>query len=175
MQTSEQTYLIPLKNLDFGKHEFQLKIDNSFFTEIEDSEILGGTIIADLKIVKSEFSSKMNLVMNGKVDVLCDRCLSNLSYEIETEDDFIIKEGDEYLEDENNIIYLPQNDDLDVSWIIYETLVLSLPVKRVHDEGDCDESMIDSINEFSVEDSDKQEKTDPRWDGLKQLLNNNNN
>ena len=56
-----------------------------------------------------------------------------------------------------------------VEWssLILEFVKLSIPIKKVHEDGECNSEMLERIAEF---DPLKEEKTDPRWDGLKDLL-----
>ena len=58
---------------------------------------------------------------------------------------------------------------------IYEYIQLALPIKRVHtddSEGNstCDPEMLKKLNEFIVE---EENNTDPRWDELRKLINDN--
>lgn len=177
MSTSNESYKIPLKSLSVGKHEYSFHITDSFFRKDENSEIEGGNIDVKVRVKKSEYSSDISLSLEGMVTVLCDRCLTGLEIPVETTDEFVVKEGLEFSEEENNIIVIPEReDDFDISWLLYELIVLSLPMKKVHEEEDCNVEMINSLEKYAASDSkEEQTSTDPRWDGLRKLLDNNNN
>ena len=77
---------------------------------------------------------------------------------------------------------------VNVAWFIYEFIELSLPMKHVHAPGKCNKAMMGTLNkhlctsaeEESLDDADLEEEpedesreTDPRWDDLKKILDNN--
>jgi len=56
--------------------------------------------------------------------------------------------------------------------------MLSLPFKRVHPNdangrATCNKEMIAKLKKHLVNEGKKEDKTDPRWDILKDLMNNN--
>ena len=66
---------------------------------------------------------------------------------------------------------------IDISQYIYEMIVLSIPLKRVHPgikDGTLKTPALDKLNELRINDQKKEtiqeENTDPRWDKLKKLL-----
>jgi uncharacterized metal-binding protein YceD (DUF177 family) len=51
-------------------------------------------------------------------------------------------------------------------------LALAVPLKRVHpdvENGTMQSDILDKLNELSVDSEKKEEKTDPRWDALKNI------
>ena len=60
------------------------------------------------------------------------------------------------------------NNDGYISNFIYEYIMLLLPYKRVHPEGEdlCDQEVVDKLNQHT------QNESDPRWAALKELKNN---
>jgi uncharacterized metal-binding protein YceD (DUF177 family) len=57
----------------------------------------------------------------------------------------------------------------------YEYILLALPIQRVHPddkngESTCDPGMLDKLKEHIII---EEPETDPRWDELKKLMNNN--
>ena len=80
----------------------------------------------------------------GDVIVVCDRCLEELRLPVETRFRLSVKFGQEPAESsdaeegEREIVWLPESDaDLDLGQIVYDYVCLSLPVQRVHPEGEC--------------------------------------
>ena len=58
----------------------------------------------------------------GSVTVPCDRCLENLVIPVDTS----FEET-----------YTPESDVLDISQEVYDYVLTSLPMVRVHPEGEC--------------------------------------
>ena len=51
----------------------------------------------------------------------------------------------------------PSEDILDLTQYIYESIVLSLPYRRVHEEGGCNPEMLAAFTEISEEEFDEME------------------
>ena len=121
----------------------------------------------------------------------CDRCLADVELRIDTTDEFVAKLGEEY-SDDGDYVVVPENDGmLDLSLLIYEFIVLSMPYQRVHQPGDCDEAVMDIMKEHQVARSNQEEEyetmdsdpnadedeegndavVDARWNALKKLIN----
>jgi uncharacterized metal-binding protein YceD (DUF177 family) len=61
---------------------------------------------------------------------------------------------------------------LDMSWFIYEFVMLAIPIKHVHAPGKCNSAMTQKLEELSgaVRSSEEEEEQiDPRWEALKKL------
>ena len=83
-----------------------------------------------------------------------------------------VKYGTERSEDDDIIIITEEEPMVDMAWCVYESIVLSLPVKHVHAPGKCNPAMINMLNEHSATRSDdtaEEEAIDPRWSALKDL------
>ena len=119
-------------------------------------------------------------VINGVVDTTCDRCLDPMEIDIEAERELIVKFGSEYREESDEVLVIPEQDGvLDLEWLLYEDIVLSLPMQRLHDEGDCNEEMMEIIHGVQSEEVDgtaqdagedeEESMIDERWAALKEL------
>ncbi|MDD3891915.1 MAG: DUF177 domain-containing protein, partial [Bacteroidales bacterium] len=119
--------------------------------------------------------------IEGKVEVVCDRCLERFFMPISYNGDVFVKILDSIPDEEKDEDewYISSNEsELDLAHYIYESICLSLPIQRFHGilgtlEEDCDKEMMERLNDLSVKDNDSQDnKHDPRWDKLKDLLQN---
>ncbi len=72
----------------------------------------------------------------------CDRCLDDLVYDVDLSDSVLVYGGDgEPANDEAKM--LPSRSYVyDLSWDVYESVVLSLPLQRVHAEAECNSAMM---------------------------------
>ena len=86
-----------------------------------------------------------------------------------------------YDEPSDEIIILPhEENELNIAQLIYEFIVVSMPLRSVHeDPEECDPEMISKLEEFSSDnhsqDIELKEEIDPRWEALKKLKDNNSN
>lgn len=171
-------YKLNLKSLSQGSHEFVFNLTDEYFSQIEDSQLLGGEVEVVVNLEKSGEVHKLELTYDGYVLVPCDRCLGTLEQDVYEERDLVVKYGAEYAE-EDDVIILPEREGvLDLAWMLYEDVVLSLPMQRLHDEDECDSEMMSLYSRLSTsevreeDDADierDEDGIDQRWAALKQL------
>lgn len=160
---------IPIKGLALGTHQFDFKIEDSFFKNLAYSEIDNGKVTADVKLIKESNMLIFNFSINGYVNLLCDRCLEQYKQSLEGEFKLIVKFGEELEEVSDEIITIPFGQTVfDLTHYFYEYIVLLLPLKHVHpDDKDgnstCNVEMLEQIDKNSKKDSD------PRWAALKDI------
>ena len=68
---------------------------------------------------------------------------------IRTDDLLNVKLGAEYADEGETIIVAENDGMIDVSQFIYEFIALSLPMKLVHEEGQCDEAMMAALEKLT--------------------------
>jgi uncharacterized metal-binding protein YceD (DUF177 family) len=119
------------------------------------------------------------LKIKGKVELQCDRCLENYRQKIKQKTDFFVKFGEKEFEEGENVIWiLPEENHLNLAQLIYEYVILSIPLRHVHPknengERECNKEMLNKLKNYMVSQNDEEVSTDPRWDALKKLGNNN--
>ena len=140
-----QPFVIALNGLAAGKSQFNWHAEGQFFSNFDNSEIQDADIDIEVTVDKSGKYIGVDLDLNGTVIVECDRCLSELELPVSASPRFSVKFGDEpesedvNLDNEREIIFLPETDtDMDLSQIIYDYTCISLPISRVHPDGECD-------------------------------------
>lgn len=161
----EQDYIIPFKGLSLGEHQFKFEIDNKFFESFEYFETERGNLIVDLILIKESALLDLNFFIKGNIDLRCDRCLGMFTIPVEGSFKLIIKFGEKYLEESEEVIVLPLSEhSLDISQYLFEFINLMLPIKRVHaDESDCDPEMLKKLYNSGAQ------NIDPRWEALKNI------
>ena len=135
----------------------------------------------------------MNVEVAGTVIVSCDRCLDDVELPIETQDKLIVKFGKEYAEESDEIVIVPEEEgSINIAWFLYEFIALAIPIKHVHAAGQCNKAMTAKLRQHTARSLDDLEEpldeeleeasgerdaatTDPRWDALKGLFENDNN
>ena len=167
--------------------EYQYQLDNEFFLDLDAPEVQKGQVNVTLKVRKTSGVYQLDFQTEGKVIVICDRCLDEMDQPIETEDQLKVKLGTEYSEMEDIVVIPEEEGYINVAWFIYEFIALSIPMKHVHAPGKCNKDMVSKLSkhlrvsgdeeEDDFEGSDESEEQpqpiDPRWNELKKILDNN--
>lgn len=172
-------YNIEFKGLSEGPHEFDFKINNKFFEHFEGSLVEKGEVKTDVLLIKRSTFIKIHLKINGWVELICDRCLETYEQEITNEAELFVKFGEESFEDDENVIWvLPEEHAINLAQPIYEYVSLGIPMRHIHPKNkngkrECDPEMLKKLKKFKYSNIEEKESTDPRWDALKNLRNNN--
>ena len=162
-------YSVAFVGLKDGIHEFDFHFDQMFFDSFENALLdkcdISGKVVLNKKatMLESEFLHKGNAWFN------CDRCGEEISLEIEASNPLIFKYSHLEESDSDEVVFISQDQtEIDFGPFFYEFISLSLPARRVHPEGECNEDIIALLDEIN---SNESEETDPRWDALKKLKN----
>ena len=180
-------------NADAETHEFQL--DNLFFANIDGPEVQKGKLKVVLSVKRTSRAFDLNFEIEGVVWVPCDRCLDDMEMPVSTTEKLIVKFGRQHGGEGDNIIIVPEEEgDINVAWLIYEFIALAIPMKHVHGPGKCNKTMTGKLSkhlrtsadedndgdmDMSVDDDvitddgETEAPTDPRWNELKKILDNN--
>ncbi|MBB1140332.1 DUF177 domain-containing protein [Myroides sp. WP-1] len=185
---TEKTYSISFIGLKNGEHTFEYQIDNEFFKNYAYDDF--NRIQANISVLLNKKATLLEVYfkVKGVVNVPCDVTNEDFDLPIENELNLIVKFGEEYNDDHDEILIIPMNEyEINLSQYIYELVVLSIPAKRVSpeaaedDEFDEDEfdflfeddeqdnEMEDELEEETESESDQRD-IDPRWEKLKKLL-----
>ena len=184
------TYKIDLKGMQSDACTYKFTLDDQFFALIDAPEVQKGEVHVSLNVKRLSQSFELNFQTDGTVKVLCDRCLDEMDQPVHSIDKLIVKFGDEYSEEEDNLVIIPENDGvINVVWFMYEFIALAIPIKHVHAEGECNKEMSEKLGDLLCSSSDDEEDyleagsnkvgndgealIDPRWNELKRLLDNN--
>jgi uncharacterized protein len=168
-------YIIQFVGLPVGKHEYEFKVTDKFFEDLEFSEIKRGNITVDLTLLKQSTMMSLEFKISGTVKVNCDLCTEEFDLPVAGDYKLIVKVGgSDTMDEDDDIITVAANEhELNVKQYIYEYIILSLPIKRVHPpdkngKSTCNPEMLEKVKKYLV-DKEKGEDTDPRWDGLKNI------
>ena len=163
-------YKIPFKGISEGLHEYEFHVQDTFFNAMESEDIHQANVQVKLKLDKQSRMMILDFDIQGIIVLACDRCLGPLNFPITIQHQLIVKYGKGDVDLDSDILYLADDEyQLDVSRIIYEDIVLEIPIKNVHpdDENDnstCNEEQITLLNDYS-----KRSGNDHRWDALKSI------
>ena len=96
-------YNIIFKSLEIGNHTFEYELDNNFFKSLEDAEIKEGSLSAVVTVLKNEKNAELNIQIDGIVQIPCDRCLDEMTQEIEVDEDLLVQFTNAGEETENTL------------------------------------------------------------------------
>ncbi|MDR2286953.1 MAG: DUF177 domain-containing protein [Prevotellaceae bacterium] len=138
---------LPLRNLEKGKHTFDVSVDTDFFSDFRNSEIIEGSVEISLEVEKFSYFMNVVLSLSGTLTVACDRCLEDI--DIPVEDEYLLSvrfgEAPKEPEDANtgeDVMYVnAEDDEIDLTVYIYESICLALPIQRVHGDDDNGNSL----------------------------------
>ncbi|NQV02269.1 MAG: DUF177 domain-containing protein [Bacteroidia bacterium] len=167
---SLDSFIIPFRGLKPGIHRYDLQIDQAFFEHFEHGEIRNGEFSVHIDLEKEEQMLLFQFTINGNVSLSCNRCNEPLLLPIEGKERLIVKFGEEFSEQDEEVQIIPELErQFDTAPFLYEYIHLLLPIKRVHAEDDhgnssCNSDMLTKLNELQ-----QNREPDPRWENLEKL------
>ncbi len=174
-------FLIPFIGLKPGKHQFEYQISNAFFEIFDYHEFNNSNIKVNVVLEKKSTMLELVFKHKGTVNVPCDMTNEEFDLSIKGNMKLIVRFGDAFNNDNEELLILPHGEfQVDISQYIYEMIVLSVPLRRIHPgvkDGSLKTEALTKLKELTLKEQkvekkeeQKEENIDPRWDKLKQLL-----
>ncbi len=169
-------YSIPLAGLKEARYTYEFKIGNDFFEAFEGSEIKSGEFTAVVVLQKCSTHLELDIVINGRAEVVCDRCLDPFFIPVSSANRLFVRQGKEWDEDDPDMITMPLDEhEIDLGQFFYEYIHLALPIKRIHPDdvngnSTCNPDMIRKLSDHLLH---GEAHANPRWDDLRKLTGNN--
>lgn len=135
-------YSIDYTTLKSGEYQYDFVLDGELFTELESNEVKDAACKAHvfLTVSSSTLLIKVNVV--GTAVVECDRCLEDCVVPVEYEGEITAFLNSEESEYDGEKFCLQHNEPLDLKQYLYESVVIALPSRRIHPEGECNPDMM---------------------------------
>ena len=173
---------ISFVGLKEGEHHFDYVIDSKFFDFYEYDEFNDSNVKVALSFLKKATLFELNFKFSGWVEVACDLTNELFQQPLEAEMEIIVKFGDEYNDDNEELLIIPHSEfKINVAQYIYQEIVLSVPLKRVHpgiEDGTLHSDVLQKLKELEVKDQeeieveeDSSKEIDPIWNKLKEYTN----
>lgn len=163
-------YDVVFSGLKNGKHEFRFEIDKAFFQLYDtEQEFTEPKIVGDVLMDKHTTFLEFWIKTSGTVSLICDISNENFEYPIENEIKVLVKFGEEYDDSDEDVITIPSSDHaFNVAQLIYEDVMLSIPMKKV--SPNLSDEDLEILEKFEApEPKTEEQESDPRWDALKKL------
>ncbi len=185
-------YNIPLKNLSAGLHTFEFDLDRKFFDAIDGEEVRKGNVKVVVDVRKTSSAFEFDFDINGVIQVPCTRCLDDMNLDVDTQNKLVVKFGEEYSEESDEIVIVPEDEgEINIAWFLYEFIALTIPIKHVHPAGECNRTVAskfrkhravsvgdeddndtddaDLDSDIDTQEDEDSQTSDPRWDALRGL------
>ena len=180
-----KTFDIEVIKYKEGLHEVDFPIGDAFFQQVEGNELLEkGTLTAWVKVDKGANLIELTFHIVGKVELVCDRSLETFEHPLDFTEKMIYKFGSEVKEiDESVMMITRDTPSINVAQLIYEFILLALPLKKIHpdyrneldeEDNELEGSLVyldEAFNEDSSEEKESTSPVDPRWEKLGKLKN----
>ncbi|HHB51632.1 MAG TPA: DUF177 domain-containing protein [Saprospiraceae bacterium] len=160
-----------------GLHQFEYLIEKEFFDFFNYDELNDSNVIVQLNFLKKATMFELNFSFSGWVELACDITNELFHQPTKTEFELIVKFGDSYNDENEELLIIPQSEfKVNVAQYIYETIVLALPIKRIHPgvaDGTLKSEILDKLKELEPKQLKNKidiEDIDPRWNKLKNIL-----
>ncbi|MCM1347795.1 MAG: DUF177 domain-containing protein [Firmicutes bacterium] len=183
-------FKLPLKSLPEGVHSFEYHLGKKFFENMESPDIHDADLHVALTVTYKRDLYTLNFKITGTITLICDRCLDDLIMPVDTDYNINVKYGDDYNDEADDLLVIPYGDNyLNVAYMLYDTVALTIPMKHVHPMGKCNRQMSQMLRKHRTQPADEDaeleetlidemdsmdsepdnQSTDPRWDALKGL------
>ncbi len=155
-------YKIQLSSIADGKYEQDFYCGTEFFKNMENTDVISSDVNIHLDMEKKNGVYDCTFTCKGMLHIPCDRCLDPLDHEVDTTYHIIVKYGDSFNDESDEILIIPEGESsLNVAYMLYDTIVLTIPLRHVHPLGKCNRAMAAALNKhkggMSMDDEDVEE------------------
>ncbi|GGF20322.1 YceD family protein [Echinicola rosea] len=174
---------IDIIKLNEGTHEFSLDVGDEFFEQIKGNDLVKkGNLQVTLLLRKEVNLLEATFKIDGTVELTCDRSLEKYDQALHTVEKIIYKYGPEEQEINEEIFMITRDTPkINVAQLIYEFVILALPIKKIHPDYRDEEEMEgegrlvywsdepEEEEESNSSEPDTDDQIDPRWEALKNI------
>ncbi|MCQ2136350.1 MAG: DUF177 domain-containing protein [Bacteroidales bacterium] len=159
----DESYIIPLNDLKSGVHAYCWDVSNEFFEGYDNVKVNAASLHVEAQASRKGSGVDVDCRIDGTIMVPCDRCLGDMVIDVDTDATLRFRFGQEpeipvEEEDGREVVWIPEGETaIDLSQVIYDYSLLSVPIQHCHAEGECDSVVSRYLNpsgESAVEMSD---------------------
>ena len=141
-----QPFVIAINGLKQGSTQFEWRADSKFFGNFDNPDIREASLEVVATAEKAGRFLGIGCSVEGDVTVVCDRCLDPLVLPVDVDFALSVKfgEAEERAESgDREIVMLSEGEsELDLSQFVYDWVCTSLPMHRVHPDGQCNPEVL---------------------------------
>jgi len=168
----DRPFSVDLRGLEDGRHEITLAEPGAALELPADEVSVDGAVILDLVLGISGTLITARGQVRAKVRLFCSRCLEPFTEDTEGSFETVVRRTGENLrpEDEDDIPVYLGDDWAGFDAAVRESLILSIPMKPLCGESCRGLCPVCGGNLNETECTCSREGSDPRWEGLRTLL-----
>jgi uncharacterized metal-binding protein YceD (DUF177 family) len=159
--------------LKVGEHEYDFSIGDQFMQERgAPPELHDWAAQVKLRFDRQQSFFRLHFDVSGSVVVPCDRCGDDFQLSLWDEFDLLVKisgdeEEDAEPDEEADVAFIARNETvIDIAAWIYEFVMLSVPLHKLHPENGCNPEALRLLNQLSATEDAQQHDI---WKGLKNI------
>ncbi|MCX7953903.1 MAG: DUF177 domain-containing protein [Bacteroidales bacterium] len=152
-------YIINIKSLKNAEYKYLYKINKSFFSDFVYENINDVNLDVCLTLIKNNDLFDLTFNIEGTILTVCDRCNDDLLMPINFTHHLFIQLSDNPKEEGTDIIFIPSNTtEIDVSPLIFEAVIFSIPMRHVHEYDEkgnslCNEETLKILSSYLKEEN----------------------
>ncbi len=140
-------YKVQLASLADGKHEQEFECGSEFFKNMENPDVISSDVHVHLDLIKKNEAYDLTFTCKGMIQVPCDRCLDPIDLDVDTTYHITVKYGEDYNDETDDLLIIPESDSyINVAYMLYDTIVLTIPLRHVHPLGKCNRAMAAALH-----------------------------
>jgi len=175
----QDEFKLRISGKEIGKYSYSIDCDKSFFEISGLSDVESGLLKLQIEMEILEKMILLDFHFKGELVLPCDRCLDPVSVPLDFKDNLVVKlvaMMDEPCEEDDLWIIDENTYELDLFHFVYESILLALPIQVLHPDDEagnptCNPLILSKLKELSRTETQFEEDTDPRWDALKNIKN----
>ena len=141
---------IDLRSVSQEDDALKIHLSKDYFDALDVEDVSDGSLDISLAVRRASGDTyDLTFGISGYVVVKCDRCLDDLAIAVDVEEKIKVASFDCAFPSVD-INTAESNDIYDIAWDIYEFVELSLPLKKVHADGECNADMLRLLESMSV-------------------------
>jgi uncharacterized metal-binding protein YceD (DUF177 family) len=159
--------------LKVGEHVYDFSIGDAFMQEHgAPAELHDWAAVVKLRFDRQQSFFRLHFDISGSVIVPCDRCGDDFTLALWDEFDLLVKltgdEDDEAETDEEaDVAFISRSETvIDISGWLYEFVMLSVPLHKVHPDKGCNPEALKLLNQLSAAEDAPEHDI---WKGLKNI------
>jgi len=163
-------FSVNILGLSKKEHSFEFQLGETFFAKYGKEVVSGGDFNTKVILNKRETLIEADFDIQGKAHLICDRSLDPFDHPMKISKKVIFKYGEVAEEISDEIIVIPRDQDvLDVGQLMYEFIVLDIPIKKIHPRFEQDNEDENEEGKLIYQTEKDETAIDPRWEVLKKL------
>jgi uncharacterized metal-binding protein YceD (DUF177 family) len=164
VKKSANEFIIHFIGLKIGTHRYEFNIDKTFFEGNENTLIEDANLKISLALEKKETMMVAHFELDGTLTTTCDRCNDPIALPVEADYKLIFKFGTEVTDDETLIMLDPDAYEIDFTGIFAELMIISLPLRVIHPEGQCNPEVMELYKSLIVNANEPDEDWEDDWE-----------